>query len=88
MQWGEAVFSIFRRKFFLRGLAKVSTAGQRAFGSVWGRGRRTKAELLPGEKRYSRQRQLKWTENPVWAPSIQSTILSCVGIKVIRVWTP
>lgn len=68
---GGTVFSILRRKFFWGGLAKVSSAGQRAFGGVWGRGRRTKVESLPGEKRYSRQRQLKWPENPVWAPSIQ-----------------
>lgn len=55
---GRIMFSILRRKF-LGDLAKLSSAGQRAFGGVWGRGRRTKVESLPEERRYSRQRQLK-----------------------------
>lgn len=53
--------------------------GQRAFRGGWGRGGRTKVE-----ERGSRQRQLKWPENPVWAPSIQSATLSNPGIEVER----
>lgn len=53
--------------------------GQRAFRGGWGRGSRTKVE-----ERCSRQRQLKWSENHVWAPSIQSATLSNPGIEVER----
>lgn len=60
--------------------------GQRAFRGGWGRGNRTKVDELLGERRWSRQRQLTWPENQVWAPSLQSATLCKPGVETEWNW--